>query len=95
VFCDVSKMHRRHENYPEQRLKLTLFVVCVYVYVYASNFAMLHNTHFILLHEYKHKPHELNDSLVLLILNRRTGHYTPDSMVDLFKLGKLQSHDVV
>ena len=36
----------------EQRLKLTLFVVCVYVYMYASNFATLNNTRFILLHEY-------------------------------------------
>ena len=52
MFCDVSKMHRSHGNYPEQRLKLTLLVVCVYVYMYASNFATLNNTHFILLHEY-------------------------------------------
>jgi len=36
----------------EQRLKLTLFVVCVYVYMYANNFATLNNTCFILLHEY-------------------------------------------
>ena len=35
----------------ETRLKLTLFVVCVYVYMYACNFATLNNTCFILLHE--------------------------------------------
>ena len=29
-----------------------LFVVCVYVYMYASNFATLNNTRFILLNEY-------------------------------------------
>ena len=34
------------------RLKLTLFDVCVYVYMSASNCATLNNTHFILLHEY-------------------------------------------
>ena len=51
-FCDVSKMHRSYGNYPEQRLKLILFLVCVYVYMYTSNFATLNNTCFILLHEY-------------------------------------------
>ena len=76
----LYKMHRSHGNYPEQRLKLTLFVVCVYVYMYASNFATLNNTCFILLHEYI-KPKELNDRLALLILNRTTGRYTPDSTV--------------
>ena len=40
-----------HGNYPEQKLKLILFLA-VYVYMYASNFAMLNNTRFILLHEY-------------------------------------------
>ena len=52
AFCDVSKMHRSHVNYLEQRLKLILFLVCVYVYMYASNFVTLNNTRFILLHEY-------------------------------------------
>ena len=45
-------MYRSHGNYPEQRLKFILFLVCVYVYLYASNFATLNNTRFILLHEY-------------------------------------------
>jgi len=45
-------MHRSHGNYPEQRLKFILFLVCVYVHLYASNFATLNNTRFILLHEY-------------------------------------------
>ena len=48
----LYKMHRSHGNYLEQRLKLTLLVVCVYVYMYASNFATLNNTRFILLYEY-------------------------------------------
>ena len=52
AFCNVSKMHRSRGNYPEQMLKLTLFAVCVYVYMYASNFATLNNTCFILLREY-------------------------------------------
>ena len=39
------------ETTQEQRLKLTLFVVRVYVYMYAHNFATLNNTRFILLHE--------------------------------------------
>ena len=51
AFCDVSKMHGSHGNYPEQRLKLILFLA-VYVYMYASNFTTLNNTRFILLHEY-------------------------------------------
>ena len=34
AFCDVSKMHRSHGNYPEQRLKLILFVVCVRICVH-------------------------------------------------------------
>ena len=51
VFQD-QEMHRSHGNYPEQRLKLILFLVCVYVYMYASNFATLNNTRFIFLHEY-------------------------------------------
>ena len=80
VFCDVSKMHRSHGNYIEQRLKLILFLVCVYVYMYASNFATLNNTHFILLHEC---INPMNRMLVLLILNRMTGRYTPDSTVSL------------
>ena len=58
------------DNYPEQRLKLTLFLVCVNVYMYASNLATLHNTRFILIHE-----------LAPLILKRMTGRYTPDSTV--------------
>ena len=40
---------KKDRNYPEQRLKLILFLVCLYVYMYASNFATLS---FILLHEY-------------------------------------------
>ena len=48
--------------------------------MYDSNFATLNNTHFILLHEYI-KPHEFNDPLALLILNRTTGRYTPNSTV--------------
>ena len=31
AFCQFSKMHRSHESYSEQRLKLTLFLVCVYM----------------------------------------------------------------
>ena len=40
AFCDISKMHRCHGNYPEQRLKLIFFLVCVNVHL----FAMLNNT---------------------------------------------------
>ena len=50
------------------------------MYMNASNFATLINTHFILLHEYTLTPwiNELNDPLALLIM---TGRYIPDSMV--------------
>ena len=47
--------------------------------MYASNFATLNKSHFILLHEYIN--HELNDPLALLIPNRTTGRYAPDSTV--------------
>ena len=49
------------------------------VYIYASNFSTLNNACFILPRICK--PHKLNDPLALLILNRTTGRYTPDSTV--------------
>ena len=78
AFYDISKMHRSLGNYPEQSLKLGLLVVCVYVYMYASNFTTLNNTHFILLHEYINSTTHWR---YYIILNTTTGRYTPDSTV--------------
>ena len=64
-------MHRSHGKYPEERLKFTLLY----------DFAMLKLI--TLVYITIHKPHEFNDPLALLILNRTTGRYTPDSTVGL------------
>ena len=68
-------MHRNRGNYPEQKTKVD-FVICVHVRQQLC-YAKYHSFY---ITPWIHKPHEFNDPLTLLILNR-TGRYTPDSMV--------------
>ena len=76
AFCDVSKMHRNHGNYLEQKTKVD-FVICVHVCQQLC-YAKYHSFY---ITPWIHKPHEFNDPLALLILNRTTARYTPDSTV--------------